>query len=125
MDKLNFNTFVKILKCDLILALLIAVCAQLAFRGFALTAVFGIFIAYFNFVLNGTVTSILFKRMTSLSILICIISYLFRIILVAVIGYIIFTNNKQEALIFVIGYVTHFASLVIISLQGLICKEGK
>lgn len=124
MDRLEYAFVRKIIKLDIAIGLIVGFGIQLAI-GNGLYVIIGVVIALFNFILNGTISHVLISKSGSFFGIIYVLSYFFRILLAGVIGCVILAHNKYSVLIYLLGYILHFISMVIISASNLRNGEGK
>lgn len=78
----------------------------------------GLAVATFNFVINGLVTSCVVSKQGGK--IYSFLSSIVRVVLVAVIGYVLYTYNTLNVIFYILGYSAQFISLV---LYGLTVKS--
>ena len=78
----------------------------------------GLVVATLNFVINGLITSYVVSKQGAK--VYSILNSIVRVVLVAVIGYILYTHNTLNVIFYVLGYSVQFISLI---LYGLTVKS--
>ncbi|MDP4088318.1 MAG: hypothetical protein Q8930_03465 [Bacillota bacterium] len=102
---------------DCLIGVIAGVSLEFFVRGSGVFIVTGVVTAYANFIINSIIGHLAFNKLSGLSALIYVTSYFIRIILTALIGFVIFTYNKYGTLEYILGYTLHFMSLAIYSFR--------
>lgn len=84
----------------------------------------GAMISIFNLLLNSIITDFSLSYTKKTGPLFIIASYIIRIILISFIGILLTMNEKGNLIFYLLGFISHFAALIIYGLN-LSRKEGK
>jgi ATP synthase protein I len=107
----------KVILYNTVLGLVCAFITYFVFEQAVLTLLAGVFIGVVNFMLNSILTEIILRNFKNGYAPIYIFSFLIRISLVALIGFVIFAHNKYNVLFFMSGYIINLMSIYLYSLK--------
>lgn len=108
----------KVIVNNIGLGFICAIITYFVFEQAVLTLLAGVFIGVINFALNSILTEIILRNFKNGYAPIYILSFLIRISLVALIGFLVFTHNKYNVLFFMSGYIINLMSIYIYSLKA-------
>lgn len=107
----------RIVQIDIFLGLFVTIVGQISFSEYIWSFLIGFLVAIVCFLLNAIVANyVLIKENLDKNWSIMLSSFL-RIILVIAIGALILINDKKQLIAYVLGYSSHFVSLIIYSLK--------
>ena len=114
MDDLN-NMYKKLGVFDIILGIILAVVSYSINTKFIVPSVSGLFVAAANFYISGrvTVNTVASGRVNVLFMII----FVLRIFIVCIIGLFFFTYNRYDLIAYLIGFISHFVSLILYALS--------
>lgn len=110
----------KVFFFDIFLALILTPLMQLVFKAKAYLFLLGLFIAAINFIISSIVTrSNLLKSSNKYSAL-GNISIFARVILICIVGIIIYDNNVNNIITYMLGFTSHFLALILYGFVNLL-----
>jgi ATP synthase protein I len=96
---------------DVILAVVSTIAIHLIYNSYSLIFLLGLIVASLSFVISGiAVNSTLLDKMTKLGILANIINFA-KVIIICIIGILIFNNNINNVISYILGFTSHFIAL--------------
>lgn len=107
----------KVIFYNTVLGVICTFITYFIFEQAVLALLAGVFIGVINFALNSILTEIILRSFKNGYAPIYIFSFLIRISLVALIGFMVFTHNKYNVLFFMSGYIINLMSIYIYSLK--------
>lgn len=114
------HMFKKVLIFDIIIAVVLVILTQWAFKNYSLMVLLGLGIAFINFIVNGMITEYTLLNKAVKYKIVSFISFLFRVIIVCGIALAIVKYNKFNVIAYMLGYSLHFISL---TLYGICIKD--
>lgn len=77
----------------------------------------GLAIALLNFIANSIITHYLINKRNNKQVFYSLINFIVRVLIIAFIALILFMYNKIYVIAYIIGYITHFAAIIIYGLK--------
>lgn len=111
-------TLKKVVFFNVIVGFILTIVVYILSKNNAWIVLLGLAVATLNFVLNGLVTSLVISKQGAK--VYNILSLAVRIVIIAVIGYVLYTYNTLNVIFYVLGYSAQFISLI---LYGLTVKS--
>lgn len=115
MNKDILQMVKKVSGINLIVGIVFSICVQLLMKNYGIFVLIGMFIAIINFNINGLAGEFIFKKFQSSSAFLYIFNFIFRIVLAAGIGYMVFNYNKYSVVAYLFGYTSHLVGVYIYS----------
>ncbi|WP_416175780.1 ATP synthase subunit I [Clostridium sp.] len=115
MNKDIVNMVKKVSAINLLIGISFALAVQTLFDMYGLFVIIGMVVGIFNFFINSVVGGLIFDKLKDSSAALYMISFILRIVIAAVIGYIIFTHNKYGTVAYLFGYTSHLLGIYIYS----------
>lgn len=114
MDDLN-NMYKKLGFFDIIIGIILVVVSYIVNIIFVIPSISGLVVAAVNFYISGkiTVNTVIKGKINTMFIMI----YVLRIFFVCIIGLLFFTYNKYDLIAYLIGFISHFVSLILYALS--------
>jgi ATP synthase protein I len=115
LNKEVLDMIKKVSIINFILGSVIAITVQVLMKNYGVFALLGTIIAIINFSINGLVGGLVFKKFKNSSASLYILSFIFRVVLAAGIGYLVFKYNNYSVVSYLFGYTSHLVGVYIYS----------
>lgn len=106
-----------IIMLDIIIGIVSSIIIFIFWNTYTLFFVLGLAIAIINFSISSIITGLLFNNIGPRNLSLYIISFLLRISIVSIIGYVVFTYNKLNVLAYMVGYTMHLLGVYVHSIK--------
>lgn len=90
----------------------------LRFREYTLALGIGMVVSFINFFINGILTTWLIPKLGVRYYFIHVLGFFFRIPIISLIGYIVFTYNKYNVIAYMLGYTLHLIGVFVYSYRS-------
>lgn len=107
----------KVALYSFIIGLVITVLVYVTFNDFALTLFVGLVVGIINFVISSVVTDLLFTKYEGRYLPLYLLSFLLRIAVISIIGFLLYVQNRYNIFAYVGGYMIHLIGVSIHSLN--------
>jgi uncharacterized membrane protein len=101
---------------DMIIGILIAILISIKFTSFVVPLLVGLIVAIINFALSSTITDLLMNKKEGRYMPLYLLSFIFRIAIISVIGYVFFAQNNYNVLAYAGGYTINLISVSLYSM---------
>lgn len=105
--------FRKVVIFDIILAMILYGTTNIFLKSYSLIVILGLVLAVLSFISNGIVAEYLLIHNTGKYKSIAFIGFLLRVVIIAGVGLILFKHNKFNVIAYMLGYSSHFISLIL------------
>jgi ATP synthase protein I len=106
-----------IIMIDIIIGLVSSIVILIFWSSYTQFLILGLAIAIINFSISSIITDLLLNNIGPKNLSLYIISFLLRISIVSIIGYIVFTYNKFNVLAYMVGYTMHLIGVYVHSIK--------
>jgi ATP synthase protein I len=117
--------FISTIFYDVIIGFLISIICLIVYKAYLVFFIIGLSVAIINFVISALTMKMLSPALKMLGPLIHSVVSVIRVIAIAMIGALILNNSANSCIAYMLGFCTHFISLVVYSLKTIIFNEGK
>lgn len=121
MQKIFISTVVY----DLIIGLLLSIICLIFYKVYLIFFIVGLSVAIINFAISALTMKVLLSALKMFGPLIHSGVSIIRIFAIAMIGALLLKNSANSCIAYMLGFCTHFISLVVYSLISIIFNEGK
>ena len=121
MQKIFISTVV----IDLIIGLILSIICLVFLKAYLIFFIIGLSVAIINFAISAFTMKVLLSALKMFGPLIHSAVSIIRVFAIAMIGALIFKNSANSCIAYMLGFCTHFISLVVYSLKNIIFNEGK
>ncbi|MBV4416264.1 MAG: ATP synthase subunit I [Clostridium tyrobutyricum] len=115
MDKDIIYMIKKVSIINIIFGIILSIIGQLIFKSYGLFIMVGVLIAVLNFFINSALGGLAFEKFKNSSASLYIIGFIIRIIIAAVVGYLIFNYDKYSTIAYLVGYTSNLLGIYIYS----------
>lgn len=102
---------------DSIIGIVITILIYAMSSNYVLPLFIGLVVTIINFLLSSTITELLFTKCKGKYMPMYLLSFILRITLISLIGFVFFANNKYYILAYIGGYMVHLFGISIYSLS--------
>jgi len=107
------NMLKKVVLFDLLVGLVLGTITQLFFNGYASFFLLGLTVASIGFIISGlAVKEILENKTSKIKGIIFFINFI-KVFAVCIIGLLIFNNNINNVISYILGFTSHFIALIL------------
>lgn len=115
--KYELDNMLKDLKIlDLIVGIVLMSITYIVNKHYLWVCILGFMLGIISFCINSYVTKYVFENSENDNSGLILISYFLRIFIITIIGVVLFTYNKLNVIVYIIGYTCNFFSLIIYAL---------
>ncbi|MDP4178163.1 MAG: hypothetical protein Q8900_07500 [Bacillota bacterium] len=114
----------KVTICDLIVGISVSSILFFLCPRYSYIFLIGILVASINFIANGIVNSFIVGKISTRGNLIVFLS-VFRIFIIGIVGALLFKINNNNGIFYIMGFCSHFISLIIYGFWNNIKAENK
>jgi hypothetical protein len=101
---------------DMIIGIILAIPIYIISASFVVPLLVGLIVAVINFALSSTITDLLMNKKEGRYMPLYLLSFIFRIAIVSVIGYVLFAQNNYYVLAYAGGYTVNLISVSLYSM---------
>lgn len=121
MQKIFISTVI----IDLIIGLILSIICLVFLKAYLIFFIIGLSVAIINFSISAFTIKVFLSALEIVGPLINYVVSIIRVIAIAMIGALIFKNSANGCIAYMLGFCTHFISLVVYSLKNILINEGK
>lgn len=113
----------KVILFDILIGITMTPLIELIFNSYAYIFLLGLIVASIGFVLSSTATTNYLSTLSLKHGAIMNISIFVKVLFVCIIGVIIYNNNVNNVIAYVLGFTSHFLALILYGLVNLISER--